>query len=197
MNAPQQGSDGLLLMVARDVGVQVEPRAFDAILVRTVRRQEVRLEPTTVLGQPRERHAALVDDVVVEDDVDRARILVGLEQRATGSRTADSPCRRLRSRPAVAFAARRHRRGSASRPVPASAPAVGRPAASSPGRSSGSDGCRPRRRRARPRHRWPEQRVSGARRSAAAGAAFSTGRRRSVEAGPRAHRCASPDATRA
>jgi hypothetical protein len=39
MDPVQQRVDDFLPMVARDVGVQVEPETLDAILVRAVRRQ--------------------------------------------------------------------------------------------------------------------------------------------------------------
>ena len=69
MDPVQERGDGLLPVIAGDVGVQVEPKTLDPVLVRAVRRQEVKLDPVTELGQPRLRHAALVDDVVVEDHV--------------------------------------------------------------------------------------------------------------------------------
>ena len=104
-------------------------------------------EPGAELGQPRLRHLALVDDVVVEDHVDRLASRRSRSALAAGSRRSSSPCGRPRRRRAARAAARRRRPGSASRCCRASAPAAACPAASSPGRSWGSDGCRPRRRR--------------------------------------------------
>jgi len=55
-------------VVARDVGVQGEPYAFDAILVGAVGRQEVEHDLATESEQRTLDGEALVDDVVVEDD---------------------------------------------------------------------------------------------------------------------------------
>ena len=82
MDPVQQRPDGSLAMVTRDVCVQVEPEALDPVLVRAVRRQKVEPPPIAELGQPGPRHAALVDDVVVVDHVDRLGVVVGLDQRS-------------------------------------------------------------------------------------------------------------------
>ena len=58
VNPSQQRAHRPLLMVARDVGVQVEPGALDSILVRAVRRQKVKLEPAPMLRGPDEPRGA-------------------------------------------------------------------------------------------------------------------------------------------
>jgi len=68
-------------MVAREGGVQLEPEALDAAFARAVGRQEVQLQPIAEFRQPRLRHAALVDDVVVEGHADLFGAIAGLEQR--------------------------------------------------------------------------------------------------------------------
>lgn len=77
----EQRRDAGLLVVAGDVGVEVEPDALDAVLVRAVGRQEVQPQLIAELDPPRLGQAALVDDAVVEDHVDRLGLGVGLEQR--------------------------------------------------------------------------------------------------------------------
>jgi hypothetical protein len=80
MDLPHEGVDLGTAMVAGYIGVQIEPDALDPILVRTVGRQKV--EPDPAHGpQRRLNEPALVDDVVVEDHVDRSRPPIGTQQR--------------------------------------------------------------------------------------------------------------------
>ena len=60
-------------MVASDVGVQVPPEALDAIVLGAVGREKVENEEITMLRQLALRLLALVNDVVVEDEVNSVR----------------------------------------------------------------------------------------------------------------------------
>src|SRR5947208_2122039 len=78
----QQLVDGATAMIPGDVGVQVEPQALDLVLTRAVRRQEVEPQAGAVATEPGLGQAALVDDVVVEDQMDAAGPAIGVQQRA-------------------------------------------------------------------------------------------------------------------
>lgn len=57
-------------VVARDVGMKVEPGALDLVVVRAVRREELQHDASAKLREVALGALATVDDVVVEDDVD-------------------------------------------------------------------------------------------------------------------------------
>ena len=57
-------------MVAGDIGVQVEPNALDAIVIRAVRRQKVEHDLAVELLDAAAGDLTGVNDVVVEDDMD-------------------------------------------------------------------------------------------------------------------------------
>ena len=61
---------GSASMVARDVGVEVEPDTLDRIFVGAVRWQEVEHDFAVQALQYAPDHPAVVDDVVVDDEVD-------------------------------------------------------------------------------------------------------------------------------
>ena len=63
-------ADGSAPVVPRDVGMQVTPEALDLVVVWAVRRQEVKLKDVAILGESALSLLALVNDVVVEDEVD-------------------------------------------------------------------------------------------------------------------------------
>lgn len=68
--------DRLAPVVARHVGVQVEPDTLDPVVVRAVRREEVEHHAVAELGEEALRLLAGVDDVVVDDEVDEPRVAV-------------------------------------------------------------------------------------------------------------------------
>src|SRR2546428_1249456 len=78
----QQLVDGAAAMVPGDVGVQIEPQALDPVLVGAVRRQKVEPQLGAVVAEPGLGQAALVDDVVVENQMDATGPAVGVQQRA-------------------------------------------------------------------------------------------------------------------
>ena len=57
-------------VIARDIVVQVAPHAFDAIVVRAVRRQKMQTDSGAQGGQRDLRPLTAVDRVVVQNDVD-------------------------------------------------------------------------------------------------------------------------------
>ena len=71
--------DRAMGMVPRDAGVQVLPLTLDLVVVGAVGRHEVQADPVET-RQGELDDPALVNDVVVEDDVDGARRAVGLLQ---------------------------------------------------------------------------------------------------------------------
>src|SRR5439155_14590261 len=77
----QQLFDRAAAMVPGDVGVQVEPQALDPVLVRAVGRQEVEPQFVAVATEPGLGQAALVDDVVVEDQMDATGPAIGVQKR--------------------------------------------------------------------------------------------------------------------
>ena len=81
VNGSQQRDHGGAHMIARDVGVQIAPQPLDPVLVRAVRRQEVQLQPGAVCAEPGLGQTALVDDVVVEDQMDDPNAATGIDQR--------------------------------------------------------------------------------------------------------------------
>ncbi len=64
-------SDRAMSVIARDVGMQILPLAFDLVGVGAVGWQEVQADPRET-GQGELKDPALVNDAVVEDDVDGA-----------------------------------------------------------------------------------------------------------------------------
>jgi hypothetical protein len=57
-------------VIASDIGVQVEPDAFDAVSIGAIGRQEVQDDAASEAFDDSTRVAALVDTVVIQDDVD-------------------------------------------------------------------------------------------------------------------------------
>ena len=94
VHCAQQLVDGAAAVIPGDVGVQIEPQALDPVLVRAVRRQEVKPQFVAVAPEPGLGQAALVDDVVVEDQMDATGPAIGVQQRA--QQVEEQP-RRLRS----------------------------------------------------------------------------------------------------
>lgn len=73
--------DPFVRMIIRDVRVQLAPYlAFDSVVIRKVRRQEVRSESPAVIAEPRLHTLAAVNRVVVQDDVDPLPARIRLEQ---------------------------------------------------------------------------------------------------------------------
>ena len=60
-------------MIAGHVRVKLEPQSLDAVLVGTVWRQEVQPEAATPLRQRCLDDLAVMDDVVVEDEMKHRR----------------------------------------------------------------------------------------------------------------------------
>src|SRR5208283_4361548 len=69
----EQLVEGSAAMVARDIGVKVEPDALDAIVVWAVGRQEVEDHAPPQRRERACRDLAGVNDVVVEDEVNAPR----------------------------------------------------------------------------------------------------------------------------
>ena len=63
-------------MVACDVGVEVLPAAFDAIVVRAVGRQEVKDESTVHVGNDATYEMAIVNSIVVDNKMNAARVAI-------------------------------------------------------------------------------------------------------------------------
>src|SRR3990172_7987595 len=82
VHGTQQLIDGPAAMIPGDVGVQVEPQSLDPILIGAVRRQEIHPQPGAVAAEPGPGQAALVDDVVVEDQMDATGPAIGVQQCA-------------------------------------------------------------------------------------------------------------------
>jgi hypothetical protein len=65
-------------VVPRDVRVQVLPDAFDPIVIRAIRRQEVELQAPSLFRRQRQAHLeAVMDAAVVEDHMNSAGRTVG------------------------------------------------------------------------------------------------------------------------
>jgi hypothetical protein len=62
--------------------VELEPQAFDPILLGAVRRQEVQSKPTAPLAERRLDDLAAVDCVVVEDQVKHSGTAIASQQSA-------------------------------------------------------------------------------------------------------------------
>lgn len=87
---PHQVVDRLTLAIIRYVAVQLaSDAAFDPVVVRTVRRQEVQSESPAVIAEPPLCTLAAVDRVVVQHDMDDFPLWVLPEQRGPGSLRPD------------------------------------------------------------------------------------------------------------
>ena len=76
VDIPHEFLDGLTAVVAGHVVVEVLPQPLDAIVIRAVRRQEVELHLPLPGGQGQLDLAAVMDLVIVEDDMDPPRLRV-------------------------------------------------------------------------------------------------------------------------
>jgi hypothetical protein len=73
---------GRAAMVSSDVVMNISPKAFDAVLLRAVRRKEVEQDLLPDGSEEGLHQLALVDGVVVQDEVDPADRPVDLQERA-------------------------------------------------------------------------------------------------------------------
>ena len=81
MNVAHQRSHVVAGVVAGDVGVEVSPGSFDAVVVGAVRRQKVELETLPFFGCETDANLfGVVDGVVIQNDVDRLRGRVALNE---------------------------------------------------------------------------------------------------------------------
>ena len=76
----QQGEQILTPVVAGHVGVKLLPLTLDAVAIGALRGQEVELDATAQGGELVLHLLALVDAVVVQDDVDGLGVGIDLDQ---------------------------------------------------------------------------------------------------------------------
>jgi len=66
-------------MIAGDVGVEILPTSLDAIVVGAVRREKVKDDAAVHVGEDSSDQFAVVDAVVVDDEVNSSRAAVGVD----------------------------------------------------------------------------------------------------------------------